>query len=112
MTDCLLTERGQGNVSNFYILDFVATASRWFTDDINELIDARLVNLTYDVRAPVPDVSCARPPRCRSIVHRRPTGWPGDSECRTQARRSQTPPDKSPPPDTRLLDRSVSPQNQ
>jgi len=62
MTDCLLTERDQGNVSNFYILDFVATASRWFTDDINELIDARLVNHTYDVRAPVPDVSCARPP--------------------------------------------------
>jgi len=66
MTDCLLTGRGQGHVSKFYILDFVATASRWFTDDINELIDDRLANHTYNGRAPVPDVSCARPP-ARSI---------------------------------------------
>jgi len=37
MSECSLSGRGQGNVSNFYIVDLenVATASRRYTGDIH-----------------------------------------------------------------------------
>jgi len=37
MRECSLSGRGQGHVSNFYIVDFenFATASRWYTGDIH-----------------------------------------------------------------------------
>jgi len=37
MSECSLSGRGQGHVSNFYIVDFenFATASRWYTNDIH-----------------------------------------------------------------------------
>jgi len=37
MSECSLSERGQGHVSNFYIVDLenFATASRQYTDDIH-----------------------------------------------------------------------------
>ena len=39
MSECSLSERGQGHVSNFYIVDFenFATASRRYTGDIHNL---------------------------------------------------------------------------
>jgi len=52
MTDSPLSERGQGHVSNFYIVDLenFATASRYI-GVINELVDGQLVDYTYDGRA-------------------------------------------------------------
>jgi len=37
MSECSLSGRGQGNVSNFYIVDLenFATSSRWYTVDIH-----------------------------------------------------------------------------
>ena len=37
MSECSLSGRGQGHVSNFYIVDLenFATASRWYTGDIH-----------------------------------------------------------------------------
>jgi len=37
MSECSLSGRGQGHMSNFYIVDLenLATASRWYTDDIH-----------------------------------------------------------------------------
>jgi len=37
MSECSLSGRGQGHVSNFYIMDLenFATASRWYTGDID-----------------------------------------------------------------------------
>ena len=37
MSECSLSGRGQGRVSNFYIVDLenFATASRWYTGDIH-----------------------------------------------------------------------------
>jgi len=37
MSECSLSGRGQGNVSNFYTVDLenFATASRWYTGDIH-----------------------------------------------------------------------------
>jgi len=39
MSECFLTGRGQGHVSNFYIVDLenFATASRRYTGDIQDL---------------------------------------------------------------------------
>jgi len=39
MSECSLSGRGQGHVSNFYIVDLenFATASRWYTGDIHNL---------------------------------------------------------------------------
>ena len=53
MTDCSLSGRGQGHVSNFYIVDLEnsATESRRSTGVINELVDGQLVDYTYDGRA-------------------------------------------------------------
>jgi len=52
MTGCLLSGRGQGHMSNFYILDLqnnFATASRRCTGVIN--VDGRLADYTYDGKA-------------------------------------------------------------
>ena len=52
MTGCLLSGRGQGHMSNFYILDLqnnFATASRRCTGVIN--VDGQLVDNTYDGQA-------------------------------------------------------------
>jgi len=48
MTGCPLSVRGQGHVSNFYILDLenFGTASRRCTGVIN--VDGQLVDNTYD----------------------------------------------------------------
>ena len=48
-----LSGRGQGHVSNFYIVDLenFATASRRCTGVINKLVDGQLVDYTYDDRA-------------------------------------------------------------
>ena len=37
MSECSLSGRGQGHMSNFYIVDLenLATASRWYTGDIH-----------------------------------------------------------------------------
>jgi len=37
MSECSLSGRGQGHVSNFYLVDLenFATASRWYTGDIH-----------------------------------------------------------------------------
>ena len=53
VTDCPLSGRGQGHVSNFYIVDLqnFATASRRCTCVINKLVDGQLVAYTYDGRA-------------------------------------------------------------
>jgi len=53
MTDCPLSGRCQGHMSNFYIVDLenFATASRRCTGVINELVDGQLVDYTYDGRA-------------------------------------------------------------
>ena len=47
MTGCPLSRRGQGHMSNFYILDLehFATASRRCTGVIN--VDGQLVDYTY-----------------------------------------------------------------
>jgi len=39
MSECSLRGRGQGHVSNFYIVDLdnFSTASRWYTGDIHNL---------------------------------------------------------------------------
>ena len=38
MSECFVSGRGQGRVSNFYIVDLenFATASRWYTGDIHK----------------------------------------------------------------------------
>jgi len=53
MTDCPLSGRGQGHVSNFHILDLenFATESRRCIGVINKLVDGQLVDYTYDGRA-------------------------------------------------------------
>ena len=53
VTDCPLSGRGQGHVSNFYISDLenFATASRRCIGVINKLVDGQLVDYTYDGRA-------------------------------------------------------------
>jgi len=40
MSECFLSGRGQGHVSNFYIVDLenFATSSRWYTGDIHNSI--------------------------------------------------------------------------
>jgi len=37
MSECSLSGRGQGHMSNFYIVDLenLATASRWYTGDVH-----------------------------------------------------------------------------
>ena len=53
LTGCSISGRGQGHVSNFYIVDFenFARASRWCTGVISELVDGQLMDYTYDGRA-------------------------------------------------------------
>jgi len=53
MTNCPLSGRGQGHVSNLYILDLenFATASRRCIGVINKLIDGQLVDYICDSRA-------------------------------------------------------------
>jgi len=48
ITDCPLSGRRQGHVSNFYIVDLekFATASRLRTGVINEVVDGQLVDYT------------------------------------------------------------------
>ena len=55
MTDCPLSGRGQGHVSNFYIFDLenFATASHQCTgaiNKLNKLVYGQLVDYTYDGR--------------------------------------------------------------
>jgi len=49
MSECLLSGRGQGHVSNFYILDLenFATASHRYTGDIQNSFRSRFVHDTY-----------------------------------------------------------------
>ena len=49
MSECSLSGRGQGHVSNFYIVDLehFATASRRYTGDIHKLDCRRFVYDTY-----------------------------------------------------------------
>jgi len=49
MSDCFLSGRGQGHVSNFYIVDLenFATASRWYTGNIYNSVRSRFVYDTY-----------------------------------------------------------------
>jgi len=49
MSECSLSGRGQGDVSNFYIVDLenFATASRRYTGDIHKLDRCRFVYDTY-----------------------------------------------------------------
>ena len=52
MSECSLSGRGQGHVSNFYIVDLenFATASRRYTGDIhNSVVRSRLVYDTYNL---------------------------------------------------------------
>jgi len=44
-SECSLSGRGQGHVSNFYIVDLenFATASRWYTGDIHYSVRGRFV---------------------------------------------------------------------
>jgi len=53
MTDSPLSGRGQGHVSELFILDLenFATASRRCTGVINEVVDGQIVDYTYDGRA-------------------------------------------------------------
>ena len=53
VTDFPLSGRGEGHVSNFYILDLenFATASRWCIGVISKLVDGQLIDYTYDSRA-------------------------------------------------------------
>jgi len=51
MTNCPLSGRGEGHVSNFYILDLDnLTASHQCIGVINKLVDSQLVDYTYDGR--------------------------------------------------------------
>ena len=45
MSECVLSGRGQGHVSNFYVLDLEnsATASRRYTGDIHNSVLSRFV---------------------------------------------------------------------
>jgi len=49
MSECSLSGRGQGHVSNFYIVDLenFATASRRYTGDIHNSVRSRFVYDTY-----------------------------------------------------------------
>jgi len=49
MSECSLSGRGQGHVSNFYIVDIenFATASRRYTGDIHNSVLSRFVYDTY-----------------------------------------------------------------
>jgi len=49
MSECSLSGRGQGRVSNFYIADLenFATASRRYTGDIHNSVRSRFVYDTY-----------------------------------------------------------------
>ena len=49
MSVCSLSGRGQGHVSNFYIVDLenFATASRRYTGDVHNLVRSRFVFDTY-----------------------------------------------------------------
>jgi len=51
MSECFLSGRGQGNVSNFYIVDLenFATASRRYTGDIH---NSTVVEFVYDTLPP------------------------------------------------------------
>ena len=53
MDDCPLSGRGQGHVSNFYIvvLENFATASRRCNGVTSNLVDGQLVDYTYDGQA-------------------------------------------------------------
>ena len=49
MIECSLSGRGQGHVSNFYIVDLenFATTSRRYTGDIHNSVGGRFVYDTY-----------------------------------------------------------------
>jgi len=49
MSECSLSERGQGHVSNLYIVDLenFATGSRRYTGDIHNSVRSRFVYDTY-----------------------------------------------------------------
>jgi len=49
MSECSVSGRGQGHVSNFYIVDLenFAIASRRYTGDIHNLVHSRFVYDTY-----------------------------------------------------------------
>jgi len=49
MSECFVSGRGQGHVSNFYTVDFknFATTSRRFTGDMNDSVRGRFVYDTY-----------------------------------------------------------------
>ena len=49
MSQCFLSGRGQGHVSNFYIVDLenFATASRRYTGDIHNSVRGRFAYDTY-----------------------------------------------------------------
>ena len=49
MSECFLSGRGQGHVSNFYNVDLenFATASRLYTGDIYDSVRSRFVYDTY-----------------------------------------------------------------
>ena len=49
MSECSLSVRGQGHVSNYYIVDLnnFATASRRYTGDIHNSVSSRFVYDTY-----------------------------------------------------------------
>jgi len=50
MSECSLSGRSQGHVSNFYIVDLenFATASRRYTGDIQNSVCSRFVSDTYN----------------------------------------------------------------
>jgi len=50
MSECSLSGRGHGHVSNFYIVDLenFATASRRYTGDIHNSVRSRFVYDTYN----------------------------------------------------------------
>ena len=53
LSECFLSGRGQGHLSNFYIVDLenFATASRWYTGDIRRTqLDRR--RFVYDTLPP------------------------------------------------------------
>ena len=49
MSECSLSGRGQGHVSNFYTVDLenFAVASRWYTGYIHNSVRSRFVYDTY-----------------------------------------------------------------
>ena len=53
MSECFLSGRGHGHVSNFYIVDLenFATASRWYTGDIHNSTVVGLF-MSYDTLPP------------------------------------------------------------